>query len=429
LQKKSRLKHAVNCRNNTFFHCKEGYSHDFAILELEKEQAGVHTFHEVLSSTLQKEASAMKRHCFPAVVVLFLFITLSCGGGGGGSSPPPFSQADLTGTWYVSILQASPTLAGSPEPGWIRGIATVSSSGTISVPIMETSLGPSTGPVGVVWTIDPWTGVISESSGTYPAGNPDFHGKLSANKQLVVGTATNLNTLASTTTVQLRIIQKIATSATYTVSDIADKTFMTHQIESGAGGEWMYAEGSTGPVFSGATTTGTLLSPMTYASGTTGGGAIGALSVNASGLVSLNSNSSFRGVVSVDKTYMIATETSVLDSNVFRLTVVQFKNPATIYSLSDLAGTWRNHSILSVGAWLYSTATINSAGHGTITDQHDSVIGTTAPYTFDLTMSSAGVFSDPTNTSAHSFLSPGKDLLVMTQTIAGPGSFMAVMVK
>jgi hypothetical protein len=292
---------------------------------------------------------------------------------------------------------------------------------------METNLGTGTGPVGVVWTIDPWTGIISESGAS---GNPDFHGKLAANKQLIIGTATNLNSQATTTTVQFRIIQKIIPSfAAYTIADIANKTFMTHQIESGAGDEWMYAEGSTGPVFSGTTTTGTLLTPITKPSGTSDGGVIGALSISASGIMSLSSNSSFQGMVSPDNTYMVATETSALDSNIFRLTVVQFKNAATTYSLADLAGTWRNHSILSVGAWLYSTATIDATGHGTITDQHDSVVGTTAPYPFDLTMSSAGVVSDPTNTSAHSFLSPSKDLLVMTQTIAGPGSFMAIMVK
>ena len=361
-------------------------------------------------------------------MTLFMLIAVcACGGHKDNAQAPPFSQADLTGTWQVNILQSSATLSGSSEPGWIRGTAAVSSSGTISVPVMETNLGIGPGPTNVVWTIDPWTGIISESGAS---GNPDFHAKLSANKQLIVGTATNLNTAATTTTVQLRIIQKIVPAfAPYTVSDIANKTFMIHQIESGAGDAWMYAEGSTGPVFSGMTTTGTLSSPITKPSGTSDGGVIGALSISASGIMSLSSNSSFKGMVSPDNTYMVATETSATDSNVFRLTVVQFKNAATTYSLSDLAGTWRNHSILSAGAWLYSTATINTVGHGTITDQHDSVVGTTAPYTFDLTMTQPGIFSDPTNTTSHSFLSPGKDLLVMTQTLTGPGSFMAVMVK
>jgi len=214
------------------------------------------------------------------MVLLMLFALSACGGGGGGSSPPPpFSQADLTGSWYVSILQSNPTLSGSPkEPGWIRGIATVSSSGTISVPALETSLGTTgPGPTGVAWKIDPWTGIISESGAS---GNPDFHGKLAANKQLVVGTATNLNSTLSGTTVQLRVMQRIVTSATYTISDIANKTFMTHQIESGAGDDWMYADGSTGPVFSGMSTTGTL-SMTTMPSGTTPGSDIGALSINA----------------------------------------------------------------------------------------------------------------------------------------------------
>lgn len=369
----------------------------------------------------------MKQHSLMSALVLSMLMALcACSGGGGGASPPPFSQADLTGAWYVSILQTSPSLSGSSEPGWIRGTATVSSSGTISVPVMETNLGPGPGPTDVVWTIDPWTGIISESGAS---GNPDFHGKLAANKQLIVGTATNLNSSLTDTTVQLRVIQKIATNATYTISDITNKTFMIHQIEGGAGDVWMYAEGSTGTVFSGMSTTGTL-SMMTTPSGTSPGGDIGLLSISPSGIMSLSTNSSFKGMVSADKTYMIATENDKDDSSVHRLTVVQFKD-ATIYSLPDIAGAWRNHSILSAGAWLYSTATLNTVGQGTITDEHTSLSLATGPsYTFDLTMSPDGVVSDPTTTSSHGFLSPSKDLFVMTQTITDiPSSFMAIMVK
>lgn len=369
----------------------------------------------------------MKRYSLMSALALSMLLALcACSGGGGGASPPPFSQADLTGAWYVSILQTSPTLTSSSEPGWIRGTATVSSSGTISVPNMETNLGTGSGPTDVVWTIDPWTGIISESGAS---GNPDFHGKLSANKKLIVGTATNLNSTATTTTVQLRIIQKIDTNATYTISDIANKTFMVHQIESGAGDEWMYADGSTGPVISGMSTTGTL-AMMTMPSGTSSGGEIGLLSLSPSGIMTLSTNTWFKGMVSADKTYMIATETEASDSRLFRLTVVQFTDPLKTYSLPDMAGAWRNHSILSAGAWLYSTATINTTGTGTITDQHDSVIGATAPYSFNLTITSDGIVSEPTTTSSHAFLSPSKDLLVMTQTITDiPSSFMAIMVK
>ena len=359
-----------------------------------------------------------------------MLVLSTCGGGGGGGTPPatpPFSQADLVGTWYVSLLQSSPTLSGSSEPGWIRGIATVSSSGTISLPTIETNLGTGAGPIGVVWTIDPWTGIISESGAS---GNPDFHGKLAANKQLIVGTATNLNSSLSDTTVQLRIIQKIVSSATYTISDMANKTFMLHQIESGAGNAWMYAEGSTGPVFSGTTTTGTLSTPITTPSGTAAGGEIGLLSLSPSGIMSLSTNPSFKGMVSADKTYMIATENSATNSDVFRLTVVQFKDPLASYSLSDMAGAWRVHSILGAGFWLYSTATLNTTGQGTITDQHDSAIGATAPYSTSLTITLTGVVSEPANSTSHGFLSPSKDLLVSTQTITDiPSSFMAVIVK
>jgi hypothetical protein len=169
---------------------------------------------------------------------------------------------------------------------------------------------------------------------------------------------------------------------------------------------------------------------LTRPTGTSPGGEIGLLSVSPSGILTLSTNTWFKGIVSPDRTYMVATETSAVIANLWRLTVVQFNDPLTTYTLSDIAGTWRNHSIMSFGAWLYSTATINAIGHGTITDEHTSLSLATGPsYTIALAMSSPGVYSEPSNTTSHSFLSPTKDLFVMTQTIPGPGSFMAVLVK
>lgn len=371
---------------------------------------------------------------FSAFVLLTAIILNSCGGGGGGSTPP-FSQADLVGIWHVSILQTGPTVSTGAEPGWIRGTANIVSSGSISVPALYTSGSGTTstpGPDGIVWTINPSTGIITEMSGTYAT---DFHGKLAANKQLIVGTATNLNSQATTTTVQFRIIQKIVSNPSYTISHIAGKNFTLHQIESGASGDWMHAEGFTDLVSSGPTTTVTLSTPITKPSGTSGGGSPGTLSIDSSGFVSLDSNATFKGLVSPDKTYMIGTETDVDNSNIYRLTVVQFTDPSTNFSLAEIAGNWHFHGLFGGGipAWVYESLSFDATNSNvTMTSLliNGQEYGTPAPAPINI--DEFGNLTDPTDDSLHGTLSLGKDMLVTTQSttiIGSPGSMLGVTVK
>jgi hypothetical protein len=132
----------------------------------------------------------------------------------------------------VNILQTGPTVTTRLQPGWIRGVVHIVSSGSVSAPELYTSGSPTTpapGPDGLFWKIDPSTGLISETVGT---AQSDFTGKLASNKTLIVGPATG-----GDGAIQLRVLQKIDSAATYTISDIADKNFMIHQIESGASGD------------------------------------------------------------------------------------------------------------------------------------------------------------------------------------------------
>jgi hypothetical protein len=360
----------------------------------------------------------MKRFSLMSVAVLLMLIAVcACSGHKDNGPAPPFSQADLTGTWYVNILQTSATLSGSSEPGWIRGTATVSSSGTISIPIMETNLGTGPGPTNVVWTIDPWTGIISESSGTYPSGNPDFHGKLAANKQLIVGTATNQN--ATAPTMQLRVMQKLVSGVTYTTSDLTNKNFMMHQLASGINSDWGYASGSTNG--SAIVTIPTL----TTSTGTiSGGGSIGTMSIHpGTGLVTMDTNTWFQGMMSPDKTYFVATETDRTNSDIYRLTIVQITGQT--FSTSDMAGSWHVHGLIGgIPAWIYQSVSIDSLGIATITSQLTSMgTSTNLPSPATLTIDSGGnvtLISDPT---FHGTLSSGKDMLVSTQTITDGGSF------
>ncbi len=371
----------------------------------------------------------MKKHLFlwsVPVLSVALFLS-SCGGGGGDGATPPFSQADLAGSWYVNILQSGPTVSTGGDAGWIRGMATISSSGTISVPELYSNLSvaPASGPSDIVWKIDPWTGIISETSGI-SGTSTDFHGKLASNKNIIVGTATGGNNV-----MQLRIFQRIDTSAACTISDIAAKAFSLHQIESGASGEWMYASGLTDTAYSGQTTTVT----MTVVTKPSGSSAIpvspGMLSIDPSGFVSIDSNPSFKGLVSPDKTYMIATETDASISSIFRLTVAQFTKPGQTFSVSNLAGNWHFHGIVSnIPEWIYEAISMTQGGQATITSLLTSQ-GTSIdlPAPADITIDpdgTAGVQNDPT---FHGTLSSGKDMLVSTQTLTDGVYMLGVTIK
>lgn len=372
----------------------------------------------------------MKKH-FTAISLLVLsaaFIFSACGGGG--SSPsPPFSQADLEGEWYISILQSSPSL--STEPGWIRGTASIDASGNTTInsfytsatgtfPVPQDSL-----PQGVVWTINPWTGIISESSGTF--GNPDFHGKLASNKKLIVGTATNLHSQATTTTVQLRVLQKLDSNATYSITDLANKTFTMHQIDSGASDIWTRTTGTTDD--SGNVWLGVMTMPTT----TQPGGIAGTLSIDSQGIVSLSTNtSSFQGMLSPDKTYMVATETNP-GGDIYRLTIVQMVTGKT-YNTSDLAGSWHFHGLVGgIPAWIYQSISFND---GIVTHTSQLVNGKEtdppAPGSAQIAIDGSGNVINPGDDSFHGTLS--SDMLVTTQTITdgqtgAPYSMLGVTIK
>ncbi|MEJ2689755.1 MAG: hypothetical protein P8130_07355 [Deltaproteobacteria bacterium] len=371
----------------------------------------------------------MKRHN-PVLLLLMLwtfFILSACGGGD--SSSQPFSQADLVGTWYINILQTGPAVT-SGEPGWMRGTADIDSTGHITITSFATSAAgtvlPADYPQGIVWTIDPATGMITET-GTPSAGNPDFHGKLAANKQLIVGTATNQNASGGVNTAQLRIIQKIDPSVTYNADDLANKDFMMHQLSSGANDDWAYASGSTD-----VNGTATMPTMTTSSLGSIPGGTPGIIAVQPdTGLVTLDTNTSFEGMLSSDKTYFVATETDQGTGDIYRLTIVQILPSNPSFVTSDLAGSWHFHGLATIPAWVYEGLSIDASGLATITSQLDSAgTSTNDPIQVQLGIDSAGNVVDTGDATLHGTLSAGKDMIVTTQTLTGTSyNMLGVAVK
>lgn len=367
-----------------------------------------------------------------SLVLSALFILAGCGGDdGGSSSSPPYSQADLTGTWYVSVLQTGATITGG-EPGWIRGWATVDAFGNVIVTSLETKYGeadPSQLPWGIALSINASTGIISETSVTGSTfGNPDFHGKLASNKQLIVGTATNQNVGNGADTMQLRIMQKLVSGVTYSIADLKNKPFMMHQLASGTNTDWGYASGST----SGSAVV--TIPTITTSSGPVAAGVVGTMSIHpGTGLVTMSTNSSFLGMMSPDKTYFVATETDQFDSTIYRLTIVQITPSSPSFITSDMAGSWHVHGLINgIPAWIYQTVSIDSLGLATITSQLSSQgTSTILPPPVTLTINGSGLVTLSSDTTFHGTLSAGKDMLVSTQTITDGGFFptLGVSVK
>lgn len=89
-----------------------------------------------------------------------------------------FTQSDLTGTWSFH------TVVSGDNPqwrGWERGTANIDDAGNITLTLYLDSDGNTALPGGDTWTID-GAGIVTSSG--------SLHGKMSLNKELVVGTAT-----------------------------------------------------------------------------------------------------------------------------------------------------------------------------------------------------------------------------------------------
>jgi len=311
---------------------------------------------------------------------------------------PAFSQADLTGPWDVILF-----FTGS-NSGWVHLTANTDGSGGVTVTSLLNSNGDTTlpAPGSFTWTISA-IGVVSESGVN---GNPTFHGQMSSNKQLVIGTDSR-DTGARKT---LRVFRK-RTGVAFNNADLANISFVTHSLFSGTDNTWEWSVGTTD------SSRNVTLSSRTVPSGTSGPFPnVAVISVNTDGIVTDASDPSFYGFMTDDKKVFFSVNTA--DVGMYSFMVGQLTGQT--YTQSDYAGTINFSTIRNTVPnpfWAYGVSSVDAAGNGTYLSYTDSA-GNATPASFQRVLSSSGVVTDPADATAHGQMSFNKDITVRTHTNA-----------
>lgn len=252
------------------------------------------------------------------------------------SESSAFTRADLEGTWEVHALETGTGTAG----GWYRFTVTIDSTGTLSFNGYVDSSGGSS-PVGtVVWTIDPFTGVITEGGA---GGNPDYHYTMASNKNFIAGT--QYYPIGTTTHPALLIAQKKVDGTVYkNADDLWNKNFVFHQLNVGSSNKWQYGAGSisgTGAV--------NITINNDAVTGTSNPGDTGSIiSVDSNGVVTMTGTgaATYHGFLSDDKRTIVGT---VTEGTEYHMMIIQIINGECNCYTSNIAGISYGH-VLATGA-------------------------------------------------------------------------------
>jgi len=271
-------------------------------------------------------------------------------------SSTAYIQDNLTGTWYVNVLQ---TGSNDSNSKWFRRTLTFDSAGSLTAASScLDSAGSTTCPAAgsLTWTISPG-GVITESG--------SVHMTMTSTKNFIAGTSSS----SSGSYPQLRVIQKVVSDPDpdYKNADIQSKSFVFHEmiVGSSASTKWHYGSGATDAARA------VTLTSRTEPSGTTTIPDVtwGTMSVDGNGVVTMSGTgmASYQGFLSDDKKTIVGTYTN---GTTYRLMILQMTGKT--YSAGPLPeSTWKS-SILakstnsSAGAgWVYCTNTVDASGHMT----------------------------------------------------------------
>jgi fibronectin type 3 domain-containing protein len=309
---------------------------------------------------------------------------------------PVFSQADLAGTWNVRVLRSAPTA------GWYSVLIDVDNAGTVTVRESGASGANLTIPNVPALSVTSGTGVSAGVVKETGAGsNSTFHGKMSSGKNLIVGTSTQGTSIA------LHILVKRVPGITYSSADLANKSFGYQKIYSGSSHFWELAAGSTDgsgriTLASKEDSSGPLSLPApNYAT----------LSITGTGIVTIDNEITFSGVMSSDKNTIVGTSTDAAGKHSIRVIQMRGQN----YQIADLAGenvAYAFHS-LAASSWARATWSTDLSGHVTVLNilNSDGTTGLPDPWTH--TIDAQGNVWDVANPEgSRGMLSYGKDLLV-----------------
>jgi hypothetical protein len=322
---------------------------------------------------------------------------------------PVFSQSDLAGNWNVRVLRTAPTA------GWYSMEISVNGTGIVNVEGSGGNLQiPNVSALSVASGSGLLAGVVTE---TGVDNNPTFHGKLSSGKNVIVGTSTQGTSIA------LHIYVKRNPGITYSSADLANKSFAYQRIFTGSSRFWETAAGSTDAfgritLASKEDSSGPLSLPApNYAT----------FSVTGTGIVAIDNEPTFFGVMAPDKNTIVGTSTDAAGK--YSLRIIQMRGQA--YTQADLAGVTVAYAFHSntVSSWSHATWSTDPSGNVTVLDilNSDGTTGVPAPFTH--VINPQGIITNTTNPGAVTgMLTYGKDMAIFIEDYLD-GSSMNIKIQ
>jgi hypothetical protein len=324
--------------------------------------------------------------------------------------PAVFTQADLEGTWKINVL------ATGVMNAWMRETMTVNDDGVTHCVSHEDSFGgidcgeddPDSRLI-----IDPTTGVIT------PNDDPATHITMTSNKNFMAGTSGETESGVAL----LYIGQKVVPGTVYADSDLQSKSMVFHFLQGGYSSSWAYG------LFTTDGSSNLSLESMTSPSGSTSGGSLGPVSLDANGTVLLPALTTFKGFMSDDKKTIVGTFTQDDggDQISYSMMIWQVTGDTFAYTGGFLPDAIYAGHMISCGAssfWAHWTAAVAS-GVWTPGDWVDS-LGGSAPDETTFSIDATGKVTNTAGKDYHGQMSRDRKFLVGTQT-SGTGVYSLIV--
>jgi len=335
--------------------------------------------------------------------VLTSAVLALAGCGGESKDPPRFTWADLQGTWDRIFIHTN------EAAGWVVHELDVDAYGNVTFVSCENAFGACT-PTGTLrYEIDASGNVTA--SGT--AANPTLVGTMSAAKDLIFATASTLNAGAPDA-FQLQVFRKRDPGVTWSSADVADRSFVFHNLRTGTPTVWERGVGTTDvdgavTIVSGESSSGSYTLPPAGSN---------AFIVSDKGLVTRATDLTYRGIMTADKQaiFSVRGSSGSFAFGVWLATAPDFKQ-------ADLAGSWSYKMLVSgpdVNGSNWGRGTFTVDGVGNLTFQ--SVVnaqGTPGTTGWTLQLAPDGALTRADYPTYRGQLDSGKRLFVRTQTQSG----------
>jgi hypothetical protein len=346
-------------------------------------------------------------------LALALLLCAACGSGTGAAlDGAPFGQKDLEGTWRFAVISHGPTVVEGATPGWVRGTLEADPTGALAIS-GDDSAGHVVGGTGSLR-------VDAEGFLTSP-DFPTLAGRVNKGRDFAVATGTENGTPS------IRFTLKSVPGTTWSLADLASSRFAYHVLGTGTAPSWEHGVAVIDG--SGAMT----LTQRTANAGPEADLAAGTLSVSASGIAALSTDTTWKGYLSADKTVMVATQTR--EATAHRYALIVLTRLGQSFAPSDLAGNYGFYRLVASsagGGWACGRMAIDAAGAATMTSLLTNMGPQALPGPQVVTLQADGVIRNPASPTFHSVMGFNKDLSVRTETTGpqgAPYSMLSVSVK